>query len=43
MTDEQKKIDRLYEVLENLEKKGDTEHSSAVKWAIYYLEMAVNG
>lgn len=40
---EYKKIERLYEVLEMLEKQGDTEHSSAVKWAIYYLEMAVNG
>ena len=40
---ENKKIEKLYEVLEMLEKKGDTEHASAVKWAIYYLEMAVNG
>lgn len=38
MTDEQKKINRLYEILDNLEKQGDTENASALRWAIFHLE-----
>lgn len=39
---ENKKIEKLYEVLEMLEKKGDTESASAVRWAIFQLENSVN-
>lgn len=35
---EQKRIEMLYELLEMLEKQGDTEHASAVMWAIFQLE-----
>ena len=38
MTDEQKKIDRLYEILDNLEKQKDTENAAALRWAIFHLE-----
>lgn len=38
MTDEQRKIDRLYKILDNLEKQGDTENASALMWAIFQLE-----
>lgn len=40
---ENKKIEKLYEVLEMLEKKGDTESAAAVRWAIFQLENSVNG
>lgn len=33
-----KKIDRLYEILDKLEKQGDTENVAALKWAIFNLE-----
>lgn len=33
-----KKIDRLYEILDKLEKQGDTENAAALKWAIFQLE-----
>lgn len=39
---EQKRIERLYELLEMLEKQGDTEHASAVRWAIFQLENSFN-
>lgn len=35
---EQQKIDKLYELLEKLEQNGDTEHASALRWAIFQLE-----
>ena len=38
MTDEQRKIDRLYEILDKLEKQKDTENSAALRWAIFQLE-----
>lgn len=38
MTDEQKKINRLYEILDKLEKQGYTENAAALRWAIFQLE-----
>lgn len=38
MTDEQRKIDRLYEILDKLEKHGDTEDVACMRWAIFNLE-----
>lgn len=35
---EQKKIDKLYEMLEQAEKKKDTEAAAALRWAIFELE-----
>ena len=35
---EQKKIDRLYELLERAEKEHDAEAATALKWAISRLE-----
>lgn len=35
---EQKKIERLYELLERAEKEHDAEAAAALKWAIYTLE-----
>lgn len=35
---EQKKIDRLYALLERAEKEHDTEAAAALRWAIYMLE-----
>ncbi len=35
---EQKKIDRLYELLERAEKEHDADAVAALKWAIYTLE-----
>ena len=36
--DEQKKIDMLYELLEEKERKKDTEAAVALRWAIFELE-----
>lgn len=36
--DEQRKIDKLYELLEEKERKKDTEAASALRWAIFKLE-----
>lgn len=36
--DEQKKIDKFYELLEQAEKRKDTEAAAALKWAIFQLE-----
>lgn len=36
--DEQKKIDRLYELMEQAEKRKDTETAAALRWAIIQLE-----
>lgn len=35
---EQKKIDKLYALLERAEKEHDTEAAAALWWAIYTLE-----
>lgn len=40
-TMEEKKIDRLYELLERAEKERDTESAVALRWAIFTLEQAV--
>ena len=36
---EQKKIDRLYELLERAEKEHDVEATAALRWAISRLEI----
>ena len=36
---EQKKIERLYELLERAEKEHDAEAAVALRWAIYTLEI----
>lgn len=36
--DDKKHIERLYEVLEILEKDNKPDHAAAVKWAIFRLE-----
>lgn len=36
--DEQRKIDKLYELLEEKERKKDTEAAAALRWAIIQLE-----
>lgn len=38
MTDEQKKIEKLYELLDELEEKKDDESAGALRWAIFKLE-----
>lgn len=35
---EQKKIDKLYELLEEKERKKDTEAAAALRWAIFEVE-----
>ena len=35
---EEKKIERLYELLERAEKEQDTETEAALRWAIFQLE-----
>lgn len=35
---EQKKIDKLYALLERAEKEHDMEAAAALRWAIYTLE-----
>ena len=34
----EKKIDKLYELLERAEKERDTEAATALRWAIFHLE-----
>lgn len=36
--DEEKKIDKLYELLEEKERKKDTEAAAALRWAIIQPE-----
>lgn len=36
---EQKKIERLYELLERAEKEHDVEAAAALRWAIHTLEV----
>lgn len=38
---EEKRIERLYELLEKAEKEKDTESAAALRWAIFTLEQAV--
>ena len=38
---EQKKIDKLYALLERAEKEHDTEVAAALKWAIFQLEASI--
>lgn len=38
---EQKKIDRLYALLERAEKEHDAEAVAALKWAIFQLEASI--
>lgn len=35
---EKKKLEKLYELLEQEEKRGDTEAAAALRWAIVRLE-----
>ena len=35
---EEKKIERLYELLERAEKEQDAETAAALRWAIFQLE-----
>ena len=35
---DQKKIDKLYKLLEEKERKKDTEAASALRWAIFEME-----
>ena len=35
---DEKKIDRLYELLERAEKERDFESAAALRWAIFQLE-----
>ena len=35
---EEKKIERLYELLERAEREQDTEAAAALRWAIFQLE-----
>lgn len=39
MTEREKKIDRLYELLERAEKEHDAEAAAALRWAIFQLEV----
>lgn len=38
---QEKKIDRLYELLERIEKEKDAELTAALRWAIFTLEQAI--
>ena len=38
MDDNQKKIDKLYELMEEKERKKDAEAVAVLKWAIFQLE-----
>lgn len=39
MTEREKKIEKLYELLERAEKEHDAEAASALRWAIHTLEV----
>ena len=41
MTEREKKIDKLYELLERAKKEHDAEAAAALKWAIFQLEASV--
>ena len=38
MTDEEKKLETLYKLLEELEEQKRTEEANTLKWAIFQLE-----
>ena len=38
MTDDEKKIERLYSIMEDLKKRRRQDDASAIKWAIFQLE-----
>ena len=38
MTDTEKKIERLYDLLDELEAAGRTDDAAAVRWAIFQIE-----
>ena len=38
MTETEKKIERLYKLLEELENTGRTDDAAAVRWALFELE-----
>ena len=38
---EQKKIEKLYELLERVEKEHDADAVAALKWAIFQLEASI--
>lgn len=38
---EQKKLDKLYELLERAEKEHDAEAAAALRWAIFQLEASI--
>ena len=40
---EEKKIERLYELLERAEREQDTETAAALRWAIFQLESRQGG
>lgn len=35
---EKKKLEKLYELLEQAEKRSDTEAAAALRWAIFQIE-----
>lgn len=35
---EEKRIDRLYEILERIEREGKADDAAALRWAIFRLE-----
>ena len=35
---DQKKVDRLYSLLERVKREGDTDAATALRWAIFTLE-----
>lgn len=39
MTEQDKKIDKLYALLERAEKEHDAEAAAALRWAIFRLEI----
>ena len=41
MTEREKKIDKLYELLERAKKEQDADAVAALKWAIFQLEASV--
>lgn len=43
MTEEEKRIVNLYELLEELEEKGRTEEAGNLRWALFELETYVLG
>lgn len=40
---EEKQMEKLYELMEEAENKGDPEAAAALRWAIFQLEQRKNG